>query len=194
MGLTPVSIQHKEFDVKIRGYDKEQVNNFLELVKQEFEQLIKSNKELGKKLALIENKVTQFEGLQNTLNKSIVVAQEAADRLKENAHEEANFILLEAEKSADKLLKESAEKATQLISETAKIRHESNQFKQGVLSLIDSQLNLINNEEWDLLLTTTPECDVQVPTLEEVLMKPSDKIAINQNIQTEPVEVSEQTK
>lgn len=187
MGLTPVDIQHKEFDIKMRGYDKEQVNNFLESVKQEFEQLIKSKKELSKKLNLLENRVTHFEGLQDTLNKSIVVAQEAADRLKTNTHEEADFILLEAEKSANKLLKESAEKANQLMKETEKVRQESNQFKQALLALIDSQLTLVNNEEWDILLTTTPERDVQAPILEEIMEK-------NVDIQTMAVEISEETK
>ena len=50
MSLTPLDIQHKEFTVKIKGYDKEQVNDFLDNVTKEFEEVIKQNKDLQKQL------------------------------------------------------------------------------------------------------------------------------------------------
>ena len=50
MSLTPLDIQHKEFPVKINGYDKEQVNDFLDNVTKEFEEVIKQNKDLQKQL------------------------------------------------------------------------------------------------------------------------------------------------
>ena len=48
MSLTPLDIQHKEFPVKIKGYDKEQVNDFLDNVTKEFEEIIRQNKDLQK--------------------------------------------------------------------------------------------------------------------------------------------------
>lgn len=176
MAITPLDIQHKEFDAKMRGYDKEQVDDFLDQVKHEFELLLKDQKDAEKNLKFAEEKLQHFETLQDALNKSIVVAQDAADRLKENARKEAEIILFEAEKSADKLLKEAAEKAADINRETANVRRESRNFRQKLQLMVETQMNLINNEEWDILLNTTPEKDIHTPTLDEVLMNRTHKV------------------
>lgn len=191
MAITPLDIQHKEFDAKMRGYDKEQVDDFLDQVKHEFELLLKDQKDAEKNLKFAEEKLQHFETLQDALNKSIVVAQDAADRLKENARKEAEIILFEAEKSADKLLKEAAEKAADINRETANVRRESRNFRQKLQLMVESQMNLINNEEWDILLTTTPEKNIHTPTLDEVLMNRTHKVddlAKASNFDTEVIE------
>lgn len=176
MALTPIDIQHKEFSVKMKGYDREQVQDFLEVIKKDYEQSIKETKDLEKQLAFAEEKNVYFQKLQDTLNKSIVVAQDAADRLKENARKEAEIILFEAEKSADKLLKEAAEKATKINQETENIRKESRNFRQKLELMVESQINLIRNEEWDHLLNADPDGAIETPTLDDVLVNRTRKV------------------
>lgn len=169
MTLTPLDIQHKEFTVKMKGYDKEQVNDFLDTITKSYEEVLRENKDLQKQLKFSEEKNQHFINLQDALNKSIVVAQDAADRLKENARKEAEIILFEAEKSADRLLHEAAGKATKINEETDIVRKESRNFKQKLQLLVESQLNLLNNDEWNNLLNALPEGEVETPTLNEVL-------------------------
>ena len=169
MTLTPLDIQHKEFAVKMKGYDKEQVNDFLDTITKSYEEVLRENKDLQKQLKFSEEKNQHFINLQDALNKSIVVAQDAADRLKENARKEAEIILFEAEKSADRLLHEAAGKATKINEETDIVRKESRNFKQKLQLLVESQLNLITNDEWNNLLNAMPEGEVETPTLNEVL-------------------------
>lgn len=176
MSLTPLDIQHKEFESKFKGYSKDEVDDFLDLIKKNYEQVLKENKDLEKQVKFAEEKIEHFQNLQDTLNKSIVVAQDAADRLKENARKEAEIILFEAEKSADRLLKEAAEKATQINHETDNVRRESRNFKQKLQVLVESQLNLIKNEEWELVLNTVPEKYVPTPTLDDVLNNRTRKV------------------
>ncbi len=176
MSLTPLDIQHKEFESKFKGYSKDEVDDFLDLIKKNYEQVLKENKDLEKKVKFAEEKIEHFQNLQDALNKSIVVAQDAADRLKENARKEAEIILFEAEKSADRLLKEAAEKATQINHETDNVRRESRNFKQKLQVLVESQLNLIKNEEWELVLNTVPEKYVPTPTLDDVLNNRTRKV------------------
>lgn len=176
MSLTPLDIQHKEFESKFKGYSKDEVDDFLDLIKKNYEQVLKENKDLEKQVKFAEEKIEHFQNLQDALNKSIVVAQDAADRLKENARKEAEIILFEAEKSADRLLKEAAEKATQINHETDNVRRESRNFKQKLQVLVESQLNLIKNEEWELVLNTAPEKYVPTPTLDDVLNNRTRKV------------------
>ena len=105
------------------------------------------------------------------MNKSIIVAQEAADRLRENARKDAEIIIFEAEKTAEELLKEAAEKATQINRETDAIKKETRIFRQRLQILSQTQLEMIKNEEWDMVLNTPSQIEVTPPTIDSIIEK-----------------------
>mgnify|MGYP000894546522 CR=1 FL=1 len=140
-------------------------------VKKELEHLIRENKDLEKRVKFNEEKVEYFTSIQETLNKSIIVAQEAADRLRENARKDAEIIIFEAEKTAEELLKEAAEKATQINRETDAIKKETRIFRQRLQILSQTQLEMIKNEEWDMVLNTPSQIEVTPPTIDSIIEK-----------------------
>ena len=160
--LTPIEIHNKEFPTKFKGYDPEEVNDYLDEVIRTVEQLIRENKDLEKRVKFNEEKVSYFNSIQETLNKSIIVAQEAADRLKENARKDAEIIIFEAEK-------EAAEKATEINRETDALKKETRMFRQRLQIMVESQLEMIKNEEWDLLLNSHSKIEVSAPSIDTIL-------------------------
>ena len=140
MVLTPLDIHNKEFPVKMRGYDQDEVNDYLDQIIKDYEAILKDKKELEKNLKFAEEKVAYYNNLQESLNKSIIVAQEAADRLKENSDKEAAIIIQEAENNADRLLNDSVEKARRITAETEELKKQSRVFKQRLQLMIESQL------------------------------------------------------
>ena len=103
--------------------------------------LLKQKKETEKKLDISEEKLKNYDQMHDSLNKSILVAQEAADRLKLNAEKEAEMIdkeantkasnlMHEAENNADELLKEAVSKARKIEQETEELRKQSRIFRQ----------------------------------------------------------------
>lgn len=171
MGLTPLDIHNKEFPVKMRGYEQDEVNDFLDQIIRDYEAVIKEKKELEKKLKFAEEKVDHYNNIQDSLNKSILVAQEAADRLKVNSDKEAAIILQEAENNADRLLNDSVEKARKITAETEELKKQSRVFKQRLQLMIESQLEMVKNNEWDELLKSELEEVVEIPTVKEMLQK-----------------------
>ena len=171
MSITPNDIHNKDFSTKFKGFDPEEVNDFLDEVKKELEHLIRENKDLEKRVKFNEEKVEYFTSIQETLNKSIIVAQEAADRLRENARKDAEIIIFEAEKTAEELLKEAAEKATQINRETDAIKKETRIFRQRLQILSQTQLEMIKNEEWDMVLNTPSQIEVTPPTIDSIIEK-----------------------
>ena len=89
MPLTPLDIHNKEFSRKIRGYDEDEVNEFLDQIIKDYEAFIRENKELQGQLEAIQEKVEHFKTMEETLSKTIVVAQEAADEMKQNRRKSA---------------------------------------------------------------------------------------------------------
>lgn len=75
MGLTPLDIHNKEFRRAFRGYDEDEVNEFLDLVIKEFEILIREKKELEEKIAVSSEKLGHFSNIEESLSKTIIVAQ-----------------------------------------------------------------------------------------------------------------------
>ena len=169
MTITPNDIHNKDFSTKFKGFDPEEVNDFLDEVKKELEQLIRDNKDLEKRVKFNEEKVEYFNSIQETLNKSILVAQEAADRLRENARKDAEIIVFEAEKAAQAMLREAAEKATEINRETDLIKKETRIFRQRLQILTQTQLEMIKNEEWDIVLNTPTHIEVTPPSLDAII-------------------------
>lgn len=175
MVLTPLDIHNKEFPVKMRGYDQDEVNDYLDQIIKDYEMVLKENRELEKNLKFSEEKVSHFNNLQDALNKSIIVAQDAADRLKENAVKEAELIGLEAGKNADRLLDEAVAKAKRITTETEELRKQSRIFKQRLQLMIESQLEMVKNEEWEDILKPSQDESLEIPTLKELLSEMEQK-------------------
>ena len=178
MAITPNDIHNKDFSTKFKGFDPEEVNDFLEEVKKELETLIRDNKDLEKRVKFNEEKVEYFNSIQETLNKSILVAQEAADRLRENARKDAEIIVFEAEKAAQAMLREAAEKATEINRETDLIKKETRIFRQRLQILTQTQLDMIKNEEWDIVLNTPTHIEVTPPPLDAII---KDRVKKSEN-------------
>lgn len=149
MGLTPSEILHKEFDTKFRGYDPDQVNDFLDIIVAEFERLVEENQQMSSKIDTMQDKLNYFQQLQDSLNNSIVIAQEAADRLKQNARKEAELILYEAENEAENIVSEAETKVRSLTAQNEAIRQSTMDYKQRLMSLIESQLEVIHRPDFE---------------------------------------------
>ena len=189
--LTSVDVHNKDFPTKFKGYDPEEVNDFLDEVIVAMEELTRQNKDLEKRAKFNEEKVEYFNSIQETLNKSIIVAQEAADRLKENARKDAEIIIFEAEKAADQMLKNAADKATDINRETDSLKKATRVFRQRLQIMVQSQLEMIKNEEWDELLSPQ-SIEVQAPTLDAILSNRAKKTEAIISEEVAPVVISEE--
>lgn len=152
MPLTPLDIHNKEFNKGFRGYDEDEVNEFLDQVIKDYELLIREKKELEEKLHDQGERLGHFSNIEETLNKSIVIAQEAAEEVKRNAQKEAKLIIKEAEKNSDRIVNEALAKARKIALEIEELKKQSKVFRTRFKMLIEAQLDLLNNDDWDHLL------------------------------------------
>ncbi|MHB1455911.1 MAG: DivIVA domain-containing protein [Armatimonadota bacterium] len=100
MAIKPIDIQNTSFSSKLRGYDKEEVDEFLRQVVESFNESLELNVRLNEKLSMLESEVIRFKEIENSLNSVLILAQKAADDLRTNAKTEADLIVREAKASA----------------------------------------------------------------------------------------------
>jgi cell division initiation protein len=152
MPLTPLDIHNKEFNKGFRGYDEDEVNEFLDQVIKDYELILREKKELEEKLNEQSSRLGHFNTIENTLNKSIVIAQEAGEEVRRNAQKEAKLIVKEAEKNADRIINESLSKARRIAMEIEELKKQSKVFRTRFKMLIEAQLDMLNTDDWDHLL------------------------------------------
>ena len=163
MGLTVEQINKQEFSTKMRGYNQNEVQQFMATVAQTVQELTEENHALKETVKADEGKLKYFSELKDSLNKSILVAQEAADKVKNNAKREADIMIREAQKQATDIVSEANKKANQVVErsteETRKLTTETNDlkkqtriFRQRLQVMLESQLEVVKSDEWDKLL------------------------------------------
>ncbi|ASA23542.1 DivIVA domain-containing protein [Paenibacillus donghaensis] len=151
MPLTPLDIHNKEFSRRLRGYDEDEVNEFLDQVIKDYESVIRENKELQNQLLSIQERLDHFVNIEESLSKTIIVAQEAADDVKNNSKKESQLILKEAEKNADRIINEALSKSRKVAIETEELRKQASIYRTRFRTLLEAQLELLSQDDWNAL-------------------------------------------
>ncbi|MFP7169052.1 DivIVA domain-containing protein [Terribacillus sp. 7520-G] len=154
MPLTPLDIHNKEFARGFRGYDEDDVNDFLDRVIKDYEIIIREKKDLEERVQQLEERLGHFNNIETTLNKSILVAQETAEEVKGNAMKESKLIIKEAEKNADRIINESLTKSRQIALEVEELKKQAKVFRTRLKMLVEAQLEMIETDDWDGLFAT----------------------------------------
>ncbi|MGP4040377.1 DivIVA domain-containing protein [Gracilibacillus sp. D59] len=149
MPLSPLDIHNKEFARGFRGYDEDDVNEFLDQVIKDYETVIREKKDLKEKVDQLNEKLSHFSNIETTLNKSILVAQETAEDVKENAKKESKLIIKEAEKNADRIINEALHKSRTIALEVEELKKQAKVFRTRLKMLVEAQLDLVENDDWD---------------------------------------------
>ncbi|CAM3697338.1 DivIVA domain-containing protein [Mesobacillus zeae] len=173
MPLTPLDIHNKEFNKGFRGYDEDEVNEFLDQVIKDYELILRDKKELEEKLNDMNARLGHFTTIEETLNKSIVIAQGAGDEVRRNAEKEAKLIIKEAEKNADRIINESLSKARKIALEIEELKKQSKVFRTRFKMLIEAQLDMLSNDDWDHLL----EYQLDSTEIKSALREEEDSLA-----------------
>ena len=152
MPLSPLDIHNKEFTRGFRGYAEDEVNEFLEQIIKDYEIILREKKELEDRIKTMTEQMKHYNNLEETLQKSIVVAQEAAEEVRRNSQKEAKLIVKEAEKNADRIINEALAKARKVAIEIDELKKQSKVFRNRFKMLVEAQLDLLNTDDWENLL------------------------------------------
>ncbi len=107
MRITPLDIQQMVFNVSFRGYDKEEVNRFLEELAQTVESLNRDHAVQQEKIIFLEQQLAELKRTEATLSNTLLSAQSLAEDVKRNAQRESDLVIKEAEVKASELIRQA---------------------------------------------------------------------------------------
>lgn len=150
MKLTPMDINNKEFKKSLRGYSSEEVDEFLDEIVDNYEELYKDNAKLKEKLAVATDKIEHYIKIENTIQNTLVLAQNAAEQAKSSSQKEAELIIRSANETAQRILDKGHNDVIQINSEFEKTKQEFIKFRVKYRNFINTQIETFDDLERDL--------------------------------------------
>jgi len=147
--LTPLDIHNKEFKRSFRGYNEEDVDEFLDRVIKDYELLYRENIELKENMDRLNSKLEHFQHMENTLHNTLIVAQETEEEVKLNAKKTTELMIKEAEINAQKLVEEAANKVRRMASEYQDLKKQVDVYRVRMRTLVQAQLEILGESGED---------------------------------------------
>lgn len=135
----------EKFHTTIIGYDKKEVNKFVSDVILEVEKIMAKEKQKDETITYLNEKVTRYKNMENTLNRVVLVAEEASHQIKKMARSEGNAIIDEAKKNASRIINDAILKAEEAEQAANNLRRNVQIYKKRIRSIIEEQLDAIDD-------------------------------------------------
>lgn len=146
MIITSQEIQSQEFHVRFRGFDVEEVEDFLEKLAADFQAVSDENKKLKNRLEIMEKDLATYQNQQRSFQSAIIAAQNVADAMKEKSREEAEAIVAEARDEA-RLRREAVEnEISELRKKVDTLQALKTQARDDLRRQLNSYLSLLDTE------------------------------------------------
>ena len=149
MKLSPLDIKKQEFKKVLRGYDPVEVDSFLDMMSNEFADLIKQCKDMNSQLVEFETQLRDYRQMEKTLQQTLMQAQEASGRSIENSRKEGQLIIQEAELKANQLLDRARLDLSRTKEEIGNLRSKKESIVSRLKVLLNSEVELIKALEID---------------------------------------------
>lgn len=154
--LTPMDIHNHQFKKSIRGYNENEVDDFLDKIVVDFEKLLRENERLQNDLNLLEVEIDKYRRLEKTMNDTLLMAQRTADdvisaarknadEMKENTARECQNIREQARIEADKQIEAANAKRDAILEDYNKLVSDKNSFLLKMRTMLESELAITNH-------------------------------------------------
>ena len=145
MAIRPVDIRRKEFKGGFRGYDANQVDDFLDSIADEFERLFSENRRLAEEATTLRERLEQFEELEDSIRTALVHAEQVSRDLRRNANKEAELIVREAKERAHRILADSSSRVERVQESYEVLRKAKQDFANDFRRLLRGYLAVMDN-------------------------------------------------
>lgn len=147
--LTPLDIENKRFSKTIKGYNVDEVDDFLDELTIDYEKLYKENSELRDQVEKDKKDLEHYKNVEHTLQNTLVMAQTTADDIKSNAQLRADQIIRDAQSEARRATEEITKEEFEIRKRTEELKRQFGVYKAKMEALLISQLELLQDDKKD---------------------------------------------
>ena len=145
MRFTPMDITNRTFSRSVRGYDPDEVKNFLQLISEDLEALITEHTELKKELEHRREQLSDLRERERILKDTMVLAQETKEQVQKNAMKEGEIIVRESELQAERIVANAYERVSEIQIEIDDLIRTRTSLRKELESLIDKTTTFLSS-------------------------------------------------
>ncbi len=134
----------KKFDTVFRGYDKQQVQAFLDEVIKNYEVLLSKSQKTQEENIRLNEQLKYYQNVEDRMNRAIYSAESAGDQIKKNARREADMLITEARHNASRIINDALLKAERAQNHADQLKRNTNVLKRRLRQIIQNQLEVID--------------------------------------------------
>jgi len=161
--ITPVDIQHKTFKKALQGYDRAEVDQFLDELIESMEDSAQERAALEAEIADLRERISHFKAMEESLRNTLILAQRTADEVKAAAHKEADLIKAQAKMEAEKEVAALTERTDDARREHQRAFEGAEKARSELRSLLMTHLALLEKVPTAPGLNGLPEQPTLVP-------------------------------
>jgi len=150
--LTPLEIRNQEFRKALRGLDPVEVQTFLEMVSEHYEEILEENKNLNRRIVELETRLQDFQENEKNLRETLLNVQEVKKQSEESSRRQADLIIKEAEIKAMEVLETARKQTRQIREEVNWLKSQKESFINRLRHILVSQIELLSVMEIDDVL------------------------------------------
>jgi len=144
--VTPLDIQQKRFHVGFRGYERTEVEMFLDLVRDQMEELVREVTELREFRQSHDERVRELTEREEMLKNTMITTQKLIEEVKENARKEATLIMKDAEVRNQQIIANAQQEKIKLEADIQELKRRKHHFLQDAKKVIQMHLEMVNYE------------------------------------------------
>ncbi|MCA9550867.1 MAG: DivIVA domain-containing protein [Myxococcales bacterium] len=144
MKLTPLDIQQQQFRTAFWGFDKREVDAFLDVLANDFEQLVRENNALREEIKRKDAELLDHRERERTLKETMITATRITEDIKQNARKESEIVVAQAEAQAEQIIQNAHTRLVRIMEDIDELKRQKAQFEAGLRSIIASHTKLMD--------------------------------------------------
>jgi cell division initiation protein len=156
--VTPLDIQQHQFSVRFRGFDIQEVDEFLEQIAHTLEALYDENERLSEENQALKEERSGFTAREDDLKQTLTDSEKRIEQMNEAARKSAEMIIADAEVKAEKIMNNASSRLAELHEDIIQLKGQRIQLEAQLRSIIEAHYKLfemgkaqmkLRDEEYD---------------------------------------------
>ena len=139
----------RKFANSFPGYNKNEVNSFVNNVTTEYESMLKKLKRRDLEIEALKREMEKYKNLESTLNRALMIAEESSQNIKKTAFDESRLIIEDAKRNASRIVNNALIKADRVENEANNLKRQVERYKRKYKDILEEQLEEIERLNLD---------------------------------------------
>ncbi|MCP4007379.1 MAG: DivIVA domain-containing protein [bacterium] len=144
MRLTPIEISQHKFNVRFRGFDKDEVHALLAMVVADFEEVVRENAQLRREAERLGRELDTHLGRERTIQETLTTAQGVVEQMQRAASKDSEQIIVDAELRCEKMVAEARQQCSDLTHNIAELHHLRERLDGDLRNVLESYLKMVD--------------------------------------------------